>query len=158
MAEDDQSSPERATRLVLQKLPVQFWWASLGLYALALTQDGFYIGGNNPRAWSPGWGELIAGWVSVMEGTSAWLANPLLFIGWITYRSSNRSVPLMCASAAFILAVSFLGVKRVVVSEAPTFAQVTGYGAGYWFWVLSALSLLVANLARLWGARFRPSL
>jgi hypothetical protein len=38
---------------------------SFCLYLAALCNDGFYIQAENPRAWSPGWGLLLVGWVAL---------------------------------------------------------------------------------------------
>jgi hypothetical protein len=132
-----------------ERISLALFWTSVGLYALCLATDGFYVDGQNPRAWSPGWGELIAGWIPVMEGTLAWLANPLLFLGWGTFRSRQPFVALLSSCAALALMSSFLLVKTVMVSEAPTYARVSGYGAGYWLWMLSALSLIIGCAIRI---------
>jgi hypothetical protein len=130
-----------------QRLQQALFWASIVLYAASLLTDGFYVAGRAPRAWSPGWGELLLGWVSLFEGTLAWLANPALFLGWFAYRSRRPRMAMACSCAALLLMVSFVFVKSVVVSEAPTYARVTGYGMGYWLWISSALCLLLGSLA-----------
>jgi hypothetical protein len=125
------------------------FWASIVLYAASLLTEGFYVEGVAPRALSPGWSELAFGWISLFQGTLAWLANPALFLGWFVYRSRRPGMATACSCVALILMISFLFVKTVVVSEAPTFARVTGYGVGYWLWTSSALSLVLGSLAGL---------
>jgi hypothetical protein len=132
---------------VSRPLQRTLFWASIALYVASLLTDGFYVEGHNPRAWSPGWGELVLGWVSVFQGTPAWLANPALFLGWFASVSRRRRMAIVFSCTALVLMVSFVFVKSVVVSEAPTFARVTGYGTGYWLWTLSALALLLGSLA-----------
>jgi hypothetical protein len=58
-------------------------WISVVLYVLCLTQEGYYIDGPDPKAWSPAYGLLIFGWIGLFAGVFAWLANPLLFASWI---------------------------------------------------------------------------
>ena len=41
----------------------------------------------------------------------------------------------------------------MVVSEAPTYAKITGYAAGYWLWLASAI---IATLGAAVGIFIRP--
>jgi hypothetical protein len=54
--------------------------ASLVLFVVCLTQDGFYIEGPNPRAWASALYLFLLGWLGLLSGTIAWFANPLLWI------------------------------------------------------------------------------
>lgn len=121
---------------------------SIGLYGICLICDGFYIDGPNPTAWSLGFGELIAGWFAAIDGVKAWYANPLLLVAWITFRSRSPAVSSICTLIALWDMASFQSVHKIVVSEAPTYAQITGYGVGYWIWILSAVALLAGNAIR----------
>ena len=44
------------------------------------------------------------------------------------------------------LMLSFLLTNKVMVSEAPTYADVAGYGLGYWLWLSSGATLLTGAL------------
>lgn len=35
------------------------FYLSMGLFTLCLFNDGYYISGQNPRAWAPAWGILL---------------------------------------------------------------------------------------------------
>lgn len=122
--------------------------SSIALFVLCLATDGYYIEGSEPRAWSPGLGLLLLGWMGIGSGGTAWLANPLLFLGWILFFFKQPVFSLLCSVGAIALMFSFLFVDFVIASEAPTYARVIGYGIGYWLWIASAASLLVAAFWR----------
>jgi hypothetical protein len=128
--------------------PRNYCWISMGLFAISLLCDGFYVDGASPRAWSLGFGELIAGWYAALEGVYAWWANPLLLVAWITFRSKSPAVSTICTVAALLAMASFLLVHRIEVSEGGNSARITGYGIGFWIWILSGLVLLVGNTIR----------
>jgi hypothetical protein len=121
---------------------------SLGLFAISLLCDGFYVDGPSPRAWSLGFGELIAGWYAALEGVYAWWANPLLLAAWMTFRSRSTIPSTLCSIVALGAMGSFLRIHRIEVSEAGNSARITGYGAGYWIWISSGLVLLAGNIIR----------
>jgi hypothetical protein len=126
---------------------------SVTLFALSLANDGYYLDRPDPRAWAPGWGLLLVGWIGVFSGTIAWLANPAMLTAWILfyYERYRRSAAFALIAAALML--SFLFTRSVIDSEAPTFSRVTGYGLGYWLWLASALGLLGGSILGMLSAR-----
>jgi hypothetical protein len=112
--------------------------ASLVLFAACLANDGYYIDGPDPRAWSRAWGLLLLGWVGLASGTLAWLANPALLLAWALLLNKKHSSSLLAGIVALLLMLSFLFQTTVVSSEAPTYSRVVGYGVGFWLWVGSA--------------------
>jgi hypothetical protein len=110
---------------------------SLLLFLICLTQDGFLVEGENPRAWSSAGYLLLFGWLGLLSGVVAWLANPLWVAAWIAFAWRRRRLALGLGLAALLCALSFLKVDTVMVSEAPTFAKVTSVGVGYWLWIAS---------------------
>jgi len=115
---------------------------SLSLYLLCLPFDAFC-----------GAGRCCAGYLILLFGpldlsASAtnwtWLANPVLFGAWITLAlgAKLRSVALGLAAlalslAAFVLAISFLFRREIVMDASGTLHLITGYGVGYWIWLSS---------------------
>ena len=119
---------------------------SIALFAVCLVNDGYYIDGPDPRAWAPSWGLLLFGWIGIFSGTVAWLANPVMFLAWIKFFSGRYRTATLFAAIAAALILSFLLTKTVVSSETPTYSKVVGYGVGYWFWLASAVALLIGSL------------
>ncbi len=119
--------------------------ASMLLFIASLTQDCFFIDrAENPRAWANGFGLLMTGWLGVLVGVNAWVANPTLLVAWLAMWSPNHKRYSIGASAiALLLALSFLQHESLVTDEAGNRSLITGYGIGYWLWIGSiAIALL----------------
>ena len=118
---------------------------SISLFCTCLFCDGFYWTSSPDRAY-PGWQLLLLGWSAIPHGGIAWFANPALGLGWtfLASRRPVRSAGLASLGLAFMF--SFLLVSEVTSVYASTSSGVTGYGIGYWLWVASAVTLLLASL------------
>ena len=111
---------------------------SFTLFVASLTQDGFYIAGDNPRAWSSCFGLLLVGWMAVLDGVWAWLANPALALTWLLMCiRRTRVIALGFGFAALGLALSFLRHPQILSDEGGGHSRITGYGVGYWLWIAS---------------------
>ena len=49
---------------------------SVLLFVASLTQDAYYLAGDNPDSWSASWVLLLMVWMGVFYGVITWLANP----------------------------------------------------------------------------------
>jgi len=123
--------------------------ASVIVFAVSLTQDAYYIDREDPRAYSAAWMLLLIGWLGLLDGIFAWLANPVLFAAWIFSFAGKKKLALLFAPLASVFMVAFLFRQSIIVSEAPTYAKITGYGAGYWLWLTSAMLAIIAALVGL---------
>jgi hypothetical protein len=125
--------------------PKLVFLTSIGLFGTSLFCDGFYWASSPDRAY-PGWQLLLLGWSAVPHGGAAWFANPALGLGWtlLALRRPLQSAGLASLGLAFML--SFLLVSEVTSMYASTSSGVAGYGIGYWLWVASAATLLLASL------------
>ncbi|HEV3343563.1 MAG TPA: hypothetical protein VG125_24540 [Pirellulales bacterium] len=124
--------------------------ASMSLFVASLPQDAFYIDrADDPRAWSLGFGLLLVGWLAVLDGVPAWLANPAVLAAWILLLVRFRRTALVMAALALLLALSFLLCDRVLTDEAGGRSRVTGYGSGYWCWVGSMAVAFFASMVDL---------
>src|SRR5262249_32211982 len=94
---------------------------------------------------------FLIGWLGVFLGFIAWLANPLLLMGWILLAVRRRRSAAACAFAAAVCAGSFLFCKPIVSDDAGHRSRITGYGLGYWLWLASAAVLLAASLVDVIG-------
>jgi hypothetical protein len=117
---------------------------SVILFVASLTQFAFYV--DTPDAWGDrAFFLLLIGWLGIFSGELSWFANPLLAASWVAAFVGEKSVAIVSAIAALILATTFLLRDTLIASEAPTYAKITGYGLGYWLWLLSiGLSMLSA--------------
>lgn len=77
--------------------------------------------------------------------TFAWLANPVLFFAFIAVRRDAR-MALKLSLVSTILMLSFLLYGRILDNEAGGYATITAYGAGYWLWVLSSVTILAGSI------------
>jgi hypothetical protein len=57
------------------------------------------------------------------------------FFSWF----GKHKIALPLALIAIGLIAAFLFRQAMIVSEAPTYAKITGYSAGYWLWLSSAI-------------------
>jgi len=121
-------------RLVISLLRI-----SVFVFVISLTQDAYFIEGRNPKAWSFSLGLLVFGWLGILYGYYAWLANPLLLISWLALSKSYFIVGCIASVGALFFALSFLSYKSIVTSELPEFSRITGYGPAYYLWSASAL-------------------
>jgi hypothetical protein len=119
-----------------------FLKASLSLFIVCLLPPAFYTSGINPTAWSIGLGLLFIGWI----GDISWYANPLIFIAWIFYKYKIYIISLAFSFLATSFALSFLTTESLVVSTAPHYADIVRYGLGYYLWILSMVSSIIASL------------
>ena len=123
---------------LVKRLPKIVTLASLIVFAASLTQKGFSTAGEHPGDWSPGLYLLLIGPIGRPAG-----------FGCIRMRSRD----------VIALIVAFLFRQTIIVSEAPTYAKITGYAAGYWLWLTSAALAVVSALTGIFtrAAVSRPS-
>ena len=128
---------------------------SMCIFAVALTQNGYYVGHAPRDAWAPGWGEFAVGWMGLFTGTIAWLGNPLLIAGWITFFRKRAKASAYLSALALLVMLSFLHDKTIIINETGSSAKITGYGLGYVLWVASSVAALIGATISL--ATPRPS-
>jgi hypothetical protein len=122
-----------------------FLLASVSLFAISLTQDCFYIDRTDRDAYALGLGLLLIGWLGVLVGVFAWLANPLLMVVWLlTLLGRQRMVAVACALGSLGFSLSFLLHDDIMANEAGGRSAITEIVAGYWLWNLSIACAIVA--------------
>jgi hypothetical protein len=119
---------------------------SITLFVIALPLESFCVSGNCSD-W-PSWGVLAFGALGMGASTAncAWVANPLLLMAWFAIFRRSALLAILPGVAALIAAVAFLFAKTVITNEAGLPFPVTGYRAGYWFWLASMVMSCVAAL------------
>lgn len=126
---------------------------SVAVFVASLTQKGFSTAGEEPGSWSPGLYLLLIGPLGLLTGVYEWFANPFLLAAWILPWFGKNKIALPLALIATGLIVAFLFRQIMIVSEAPTYAKITGYAAGYWLWLASAI---IPTLGATVGIFIRP--
>lgn len=111
---------------------------SVILFAASLTQEAFCVSGICSD-W-PGWSILLFGAL----GHASWFANPLLLASWIAALFARRLPALVLSLAALGLAGSFMFETSVITNEAGVANPVTGLREGYWLWLASMASAVIA--------------
>jgi len=118
---------------------------SLILLAVAITQKSYQLDNGNPAG--DGTATFFMGWLGVFYGGAGlcWLANPIGVASALMMRSYPL-IALLASAFALIIALAFLCFDKVVANEAPTYAKIIGYKAGYWLWIGSMAVLFTGNL------------
>lgn len=118
---------------------------SIGLFGFALTQKCYCT----TASCADSIAVLLSGTIGFLLGGAAltWLANPLLIISWLTFRTRPK-LSFIFGILAFIIALSFLLFKRIVSDEAGNYKDIIGYRLGYWFWLGSMAIMFIASLIK----------
>jgi hypothetical protein len=119
--------------------------ASVLLFAASLALRAFHLDSDDGQNPWPGLGLLVMGWLGLFTGVVAWLANPALAAAWILILFARRfdKSAVLAALCAVGLALSFLLHRTLIRDEAGNLANITGY----WLWVASAATALLASIA-----------
>jgi len=67
--------------------------------------------------------------------------------------AGKNKIALLLGSLASALMLAFLFRQTIIASEAPTYAKIIGYGAGYWLWVTSGVLVIVSGIIGLMKKR-----
>ncbi|RCS56577.1 hypothetical protein [Parvibium lacunae] len=115
-------------------------------WILGLTQTSFLIQHELPELYARGPGLLIIGWLGLRYGIVAWLANPVYFYALTCALNKQTRRGLIAAVIALLLGLSFLFLRQVPISFKPQWVDITAYGWGLRWWLLSLALLCVAFL------------
>jgi hypothetical protein len=121
---------------------------SIILYISCLFFDSFQIAGVE-KPFAPSYEMFQVGWIAVLSGMLAWLANPLLYISWFFALLDKDKVTLITSMVAMALALSFMLHDTIVVKktgETVATAAIVGYGLGYWLWLASAVFMALGSI------------
>ena len=118
---------------------------SLLLFAVSLTQAGFYSG-DSRTVWGPGWYLFLIGPFGMMDLEFTWFANPLLITAWAGLFLRAKKLSLVSGALCSAMMLGFLLRKKILVDEGGGHALIVGYGVGYWMWILSAFFALLSGV------------
>lgn len=129
---------------VKQKLSNRYVIISMAFLVLSLTQKCYCTSSTCADSIMV----FLLGWFAVFSGGAGltWLANPLLVAGWLTFKA-NLKLAMLFSIGGTLISLSFLIFDSIHASEAGHHQQIVSYMAGYWLWVLSNATMLVATFA-----------
>jgi len=119
-------------------------WASLAMYAACLFFPAFYIGITHEPQGSLSL--LLMGWVGLLEGHFSWFANLCYLVAILNYRRPDVSAGV--GFMALFIALTFLFHDDIMVSAAPAYKKIVGYGYGYFLWVTAIGLFSIAQLMK----------
>ncbi len=118
----------------------------VGLFVFSLTQKTYCINNDCGEFWS-GLSLLFTGWMGIFFGGAGfcWLANPLIILSWFLLRK-NTGVAILLSGIATVCTLTFLSFDSIIADEGGGYKNITGYGLGYWLWMLSSLMTFIGNI------------
>lgn len=133
-------------KLLFEKIKINADGISLLIFVACLFLPGFYVG--ETQSENSAYTLLLTGWLGVLYGYLAWLANPIFLIAFICRNTSPRKAAVL-AFIGLVIALEFLIHKRIVTNEGGGTAQITGVGWGYILWVTSFLVFFSSVIEKL---------
>lgn len=149
-----------AVRRILQPSSTFLFRASLLLFALSMPFSCYYLEGGR-LDWrifggnAPGLLLLMIGWIGILTGEIAWIANPLwglaVLFGLQGKQKTETDVrayawsSLVLGVAAQIFALTFLFQRTTQCGNGGVESEIGGYGPGYFLWISSIA-------VHVWGA------
>src|SRR4029077_3622799 len=85
------------------RVPKTITLVSVIVFAASLTQNGYYIAGEKPKAWSPAFYSLLLGPIGLFAGIFEWLANPVLLAAWVFSFAGKNKIALFARNWSFSL-------------------------------------------------------
>ncbi|MCQ6960617.1 hypothetical protein [Mucilaginibacter aquariorum] len=119
---------------------------SITLYIASLTQSGFSTD-NGQVDNGPGYALVLTGWLCVSIAGISWFANPLLILSWFSFKSQSNKRSLFLSLLAFLISLSFMFNKFIIVDEGGSLHEISGYRLGYWLWLASCVLMLIGNIS-----------
>ncbi|MDH0645419.1 hypothetical protein N5D48_02305 [Pseudomonas sp. GD03858] len=130
-------------------MPAFYLTCSLALYLSSLAFDGALTGAGQHV---PALQMLLYGPWGMAFGLYQWFANPLLALAILAHRRFRR-LALVCGLAALYLAASSFAITRLPDNQSYAFQDVSGFGAGFYLWLLAILVFCLGQLWWCWKAR-----
>ncbi|TFF42222.1 hypothetical protein [Pseudomonas sp. RIT623] len=130
-------------------MPAFYLTCSLVLYLLSLAFDGALSGAGRHI---PALQMLLYGPWGIAFGLYQWFANPLLALAILAHRRFRR-LALGCGLAALYLAASSFTIERLPDNQSYGFQDLTGFGTGFYLWLLAMLVFCAGQAWWCWRAR-----
>ena len=116
------------------------YYSSVILFIISLTQNAFFIDNKDGCV---GYMALIFGFYVVLDTGISWVANLFIILSW-AYR--NKKASKYFSFLALVFGISFLFIDKIIIGTNNIYSKITGYGLGYYLWVLSFLLMFIRSL------------
>ena len=131
-------------KIMTTKIPMAGVKISVALFIISLTQISFYTGvESNQHSYARGFELLLIGWMGLLAYIFNWLANPALLLAYIFTLKKKYEYATISSLVSVYFAASFL--TRETISASGDAEIITGYGFGYWLWLLSAIIMTISS-------------
>ncbi len=130
-----------------EKIRKIIWFTSLIILGISLFCPT-YCTNRNCSALGSGLMDLLFGWFGALflgSAYFAWFANPF-FITAIFINKKAPVLSLIFSTVGFVIALTFLKGGIVYLNEAGHKGYITQLQAGYWLWIGSMVTLIVASI------------
>ena len=123
---------------------VLLWLASLFLPTLR----------TNGADWDPGWWLLASGWLGLLIGQLAWLANPLLVLAAVLLlKGSGRTALGIVGGVLLLLWLQMALTGSLVDNEGGIAHPIERRYTGYWLWMAAVGLAGVTSVVAALGSR-----
>lgn len=137
------------------------FYLSVLCYVIATVRPALYLERDQGDlrglgAWSLGGNLLLVGWLGILCGQYAWLANLPLFAGWAAIHRNKRILAAFLGGVSLVVSFHTLELFRTPLPgvESQDGSEILkALGSGYYLWILSMfLVVLGAMLGRSVGS------
>jgi hypothetical protein len=131
---------------------------SAAVFGLSLALPAIFVSEPAPNNAYGGGICLLTGWLSLLEFWPMWLANPLLLACLIFLGCKKYGIALGLGLVAIALALCSLTITEMLRDEGGTMVPVTGFGSGFYLWLLSMVIPTVGSLVLMvWRRKAAPA-
>ncbi len=123
---------------------------SIILFITSLTMPAFFVdrGGTQPEEVGS-LGIFLMGWMGPLGGAVIpflfWCANPIYLFCICLFLNRNREQGFYISLVPIVIALVFMQMEKIMMSESGSESPITSLGAGYFLWLGSFLVLSIGT-------------
>lgn len=136
-------------------ISIAFFAMSILSYLVAMPMRSFCV---RLSGCTLGITSLVFGWLDLLFFNFVWLANPLLFLGWLFFLLGAGEAAAFCSAAAFAFASYFLFMTKVQVFSEGGPSLIEQVMIGYWMWLISIATTFAASLVSYYSKKLTASI